>query len=73
MFFNASIANALADWLHTEKCRSYRSYKYIPFTHYQSLHNSYIVYTMHDWLQPEPLQNYSHQSIPRTEISQEDC
>ena len=31
--------------LHTERCRSYRSYKYIPFTYYQSLRNSYNVYT----------------------------
>ena len=31
--------------LHTEKSRSYSSYKYIPFTYYQSLRNSYNVYT----------------------------
>ena len=30
---------------HTGRCRSYRSYKYIPFTYYQSLSNSYNVYT----------------------------
>ena len=29
----------------TERCRSYRSYKYIPFTYYQSLRNSYNVHT----------------------------
>ena len=28
--------------LHTERCRSYGSHKYIPFTHYQLLRNSYI-------------------------------
>ena len=32
-------------FLHTERCRSYRSYKYIPFAYYQSLHNSYNVHT----------------------------
>ena len=32
-------------YLHTERCKSYRSYKYIPFTYYQSLRNSYNVYT----------------------------
>ena len=31
--------------LRTERCRSYRSYKYIPFTHYQSPRNSYNTYT----------------------------
>ena len=31
--------------LHTERCRSYRSYKYIPFAHYPSLRNSCNVYT----------------------------
>ena len=30
---------------HTGRCRSYRSYKYIPLTYYQSLRNSYNVYT----------------------------
>ena len=29
--------------LHTERCRSYRSYKYVPFTHYQSLRNSLCI------------------------------
>ena len=31
-------------WLHSEGCRSYRLFKYIPFTHYQSVPNSYNVY-----------------------------
>ena len=30
---------------HTGRCRSFRSYKYIPFTHYQSPRNSYNTYT----------------------------
>ena len=64
MFFNVCIANALAGWLHTEKCRSYRSYKYIPFPHYQSLGNSYIVYTIHDSFLPEPLQEFFQPAYP---------
>ena len=32
-------------FLHTERCRPYRSYKYIPFTYYQSLRYSYNMYT----------------------------
>ena len=30
---------------HTERCRSFRSHKYIPFKHYQSPRNSYNMYT----------------------------
>ena len=32
-------------YLHTESCRSFRSYKYILIMHYQSPRNSYNMYT----------------------------
>ena len=50
------IAKRLVLDFHTGRCRSFRSYKYIPFTHYQSLRNSYNTYTLDSFFLIVPLQ-----------------